>query len=55
MSTEEAVKTLVEQLIARGESRVELEFWLKIFPDLPRSLQKKLFTILEEELAGLKK
>jgi hypothetical protein len=47
------LKEIVEKLIALGEDKDELNYWLDIFDDLPEEKQKEVFSNFQEELTKL--
>lgn len=47
------LKEIVEKLIALGEDKDELTYWLDIFDDLPKEKQREIFSNLQEELTKL--
>jgi len=48
-----SISDLVKKLIQLGENETELNFWLKLFPDLEPDEQKKLIKNLEKEVKDL--
>lgn len=49
------LENLIEKLIKLGEDKSELNFWLKLYPDLEPDEQEKLVKNLENELSQLEK
>ena len=47
-------KAVVDELIAQGEDREEMEYWADIFSDLPPEKQKEILELFEKELEELK-
>lgn len=48
------INELIDQLMALGEDRDELEFWRSLYPNVSSDEQKALLTNLEKELEELK-
>ena len=49
------LKEIVEKLIALGEDKDELMYWVEIFDDLPAEKQSELLENLKKELETLTK
>lgn len=49
------IRQTAEQLIALGEDRDELNYWLQIYPDLSEEKQALLYVNLQQELEALQK
>lgn len=52
MTTEELSK-IIDQLVALGEDKDELNFWLRIYDDLEPDAQSELVNNLTKELQDL--
>lgn len=50
MINKETIEYVIPQLMSRGENAKELNFWQRIFRDLPPQLQDELTKNLETEL-----
>ncbi|MFA5830202.1 MAG: hypothetical protein WC878_00050 [Candidatus Paceibacterota bacterium] len=50
---EEKLAKIIETLIAEGEDREELSYWLEIYPFLKEEKQTWLFKHLTEELSRI--
>jgi hypothetical protein len=48
------LKETIDQLVALGEDKVELDFWLSVFDLMNEEEQIKLFDNLSKELKKLK-
>ncbi len=49
----ETFQEIITKLIALGEDKEELEFWLSIFDDLSEERQTEIFLNMQEELEAL--
>ena len=49
------IEELIDQLIALGEDRDELEFWRSLYPNISSDEQKALLSNLEKELEEINK
>jgi len=47
-------KQLVRKLIAQGEDKEEMEYWVDVYPDLPSGQQKEMLELFTRELKELK-
>ena len=47
-------KQLARQLIAQGEDKEEMDYWVDIYPDLPSGQQKDMLDLFKKELEELK-
>ena len=47
------LQPIVDKLIKLGEDEEEMNFWLKIFPDMPLEDQEALIRLLSDELKSL--
>lgn len=47
-------KQIVRQLVAQGEDKEEMDYWVDIFPDLPSGQQKEMLDLFKKELEALK-
>ena len=49
------IDELIDQLIALGEDRDELEFWRSLYPNVSPDEQQALLSNLEKELEEIRK